>query len=210
MAVFDFVDESALRRNQSWLAQAQVDGETVGLMLYRLTGDGPTQYTLSANRFYYHTSQGKYLLLQWIARHVDQAKQVELWLPAFERPETWLSDMDVEPGRLAFTPMGRVVDVAQLGGIRTGPGHLKVRVVDPLCPWNRNVWRLESANGRLQVRPGSKADCELSIQGLSALVYGAHDPGDMAIRGWGDAPPEVLERMRAIFPHRLAYLHEWF
>jgi hypothetical protein len=50
----------------------------------------------------------------------------------------------------------------------------------------------------------------LSIQGLSALVYGAHDPGDFPIRGWSDRSPEVQATMRAMFPRKLAYLHEWF
>ena len=210
MATFDFVDPASAQWNHSWQAQAQVDGKTVGLMLYRLSGKGPTQYTLSASRFYYGTAQAKYLLLQWIARHIDQANQVELWLPAFERPETWLSDMDVAPEKGRFTPMGRIVDLAQLVGLQTGPGHFQVRVRDPHCPWNEGCWRLETANGRLQVRRSSEADCELSIQGLSALVYGAHDPGDLWVRGWGDPSPETLATMRAMFPPKLAYLHEWF
>jgi predicted acetyltransferase len=210
MATFDYVDQVSVQRNRSWLAQAKVDGETVGLMQYYLTGERETEYTLRAGRFYYRTSRGKYLLLQWIAQHIDQANQVELWLPAFELPETWLSDMNVSIDRPPFTPMARVVDLAQIGGMQTGPGHVSVRVHDPHCPWNKGTWRLETANGRLQVRPGSQADCELSIQGVSALVYGAHDPGDFPVRGWGDPSPEMVATMRAMFPPKLAYLHEWF
>jgi hypothetical protein len=210
MAIFDFVDQASLQRSRYWLAQAKVDGETVGLMQYYLTGERETEFTLRAGRFYYRTSQGKYLLLQWIARHIDQANRAELWLPAFEQPETWLSDIDISLDRPPHTPMGRVVDLAQINGMRTGPGRLAVRVHDSLCPWNEETWRLESANGRLQVRSGGVADCELSIQGISALVYGAHDPGDFPVRGWGHPSPEVLATMRAMFPPRLAYLHEWF
>ena len=55
-----------------------------------------------------------------------------------------------------------------------------------------------------------EADCALSIQGLSALVYGAHDPGDFQVRGWGDPSPDTLATMRVMFPQKLAYLHEWF
>lgn len=210
MAKFDFVRQVDVQRNRFWLAQAKVDGETVGLMQYNLTGEHETEYNLRAGRFYYRTSQGKYLLLQWIARHIDQANRAELWLPAFEQPETWLSDMDVSLDRPPHTPMGRVVDLSQINGMRTGPGHLAVRVRDPLCPWNRGTWQLESANGQLQVCQGGEANCELSIQGLSALVYGAHDPGDFPIRGWSDPSPEVQATMRAMFPRKLAYLHEWF
>jgi predicted acetyltransferase len=210
MAKFDFVRQVDVQRNRFWLAQAVVDGETVGLMQYNLTGEHETEYTLRAGRFYYRTSRGKYLLLQWIARHIDQANRAELWLPAFEQPETWLSDMNISLDRPPHTPMGRVVDLAQINGMRTGPGRLCVCVRDPLCPWNAGVWRLESANGRLQIRQGGQADCELTIQGVSALVYGAHDPGDFPIRGWGNPSPEVLATMRTMFPPKLAYLHEWF
>jgi hypothetical protein len=168
------------------------------------------EYALRAGRFYYHTSRGKYLLLQWIARHVDQANRAELWLPAFEHPETWLSDMNIALDRPPFTPMGRVVDLAQIGGMQSSPGRFSVRVRDPYCPWNEDTWRLVTDNGRLQVRRGGEPDCELSIQGISALVYGAHDPGDFPIRGWGDPSPELLGTMRRMFPPKLAYLHEWF
>jgi predicted acetyltransferase len=133
-----------------------------------------------------------------------------MWLPAFELPETWLADMNVTLGTAYFTPMGRVVDVAQIGGMHTGPGRLTVRISDPLCPWNEGDWQLETVEGRLQVSPAHGADCTLSIQGLSALVYGAHDPADLPLRGWGDPSPETVGAMREMFPHRLPYLHELF
>ncbi len=108
--------------------------------------------------------------------------------------------------------MGRVVDVAKLGGMHTGPGRFTARIADPLCPWNEKTWQFETVDGLLQV---SSADanavgCDLSIQGLTALVYGTHDPGDFAIRGWGSPPPELQSAMRAIFPPMVPHLHERF
>jgi hypothetical protein len=50
----------------------------------------------------------------------------------------------------------------------------------------------------------------LSIQGVSALVYGAHDPADFYVRGWGDPSPKVQAAMREMFPPALAHLHEMF
>jgi GNAT superfamily N-acetyltransferase len=55
----------AQMRNRSWLALARVGGQVEGLMLYDLKGEEPTQLTLRVQRFYYDTSQAKYLLLQW-------------------------------------------------------------------------------------------------------------------------------------------------
>ncbi len=210
MALFDIGDKANARRNPFWLALARADGEITGLMLYDLRGERETEFNLRAFRFYYRTSQGKYLLLQWIARHIDQANRAELWLPPFDLPETWLADMNVTVETAYFTPMGRVVDLAQIGGMCTGPGGFSVCVCDPLCPWNEGIWRLETVDGRLQVRPAQAADCALSIQGVSALIYGVHDPADFCVRGWGDPSPEVQAGMQEMFPPMLPYLHEVF
>jgi predicted acetyltransferase len=200
----------AQKSNRSWLALAQVDGEPAGLLLYELKGEEVTQFTLRAYRFYYDNSRARYLLLQWIARHVDQASQAELWLPCYEHPETWLADLQVRTESQARAPMARVVDVAGLGGMGTGPGRFSARIADPLCPWNEASWHFESVDGHLQVGPARRAECDLTIQALSALVYGTHDPGDFAFRGWGPPPAALQATLRAIFPPLLPHLHEYF
>ncbi len=206
-------EERARRKNRAWLALAQVDGEVVGLMLYRTEGEDVTQFTMRGHRFYYDTSQAKYLLLQWIARHVDQVSEVELWLPPDRHPETWLADLHVSAESPPRSPMGRVVDLAELGGMETGPGRFVARISDPFCPWNEGnaaAWTFETVDGRLQVRPTGEPDCDLTIQALAALVYGTHDPGDFPFRGWGDPTAEVQATMRKMFPPRAPYLHAYF
>jgi len=210
MALFDHPDRFSAQRNTFWLALARVGGQVVGLMLYDLKGQTIADFTLRALRFYYDTGQGKYLLLQWLARHADQATRVEISLPPFELPETWLADISVTTESVIPGPMGRVVDVAKLGGMRTGQGHFAARVTDPLCPWNQATWQFETADGLLRVSAAARADCDLSIQALAALVYGTHDPGDFAIRGWGNPAPGVQAAMRAIFPPMVPHLHEHF
>jgi predicted acetyltransferase len=204
--------EQAQKHNRSWVALAKVDGELVGLMLYDLHGKDVGEFTLRAHRFYYDTGQAKYLLLQWIARHVDQASEVELWLPPFEQPETWLADLQVTTTSQKRAPMGRVVDVANIDGMQTGPGHFVARINDPLCPWNEAAWQFETVDGVLQVSraDAEQIDCDLTIQALTALVYGTHDPDDFANRGWGNPPPETQSTMRAMFPPRQPFLHEYF
>ena len=210
MAMFVIGDRAAAQRNRLWMALAKVQGETVGLMLYQIKGDHETQFLFSAVRFYYETSLGRYLLLQWIARHTDQASQAEIWLAPFEQPETWLSDMQVKTESQVRAPMSRVLDVSRLGGMQIGPGRFSARIADPLCPWNEGLWRFESADGALQVTRADEADCDLSIQALTALVYGTHDPDDFAIRGWGNPSPQVQATLRAMFPPMTPYLHESF
>lgn len=62
----------------------------------------------------------------------------------------------------------------------------------------------------LEVRPTDETDCDLSIQALAALIYGTHDSGDFAIRGWGNPSPQEQEAMRTMFPPMVPYLHEFF
>jgi len=212
MAMFVDFDgqKEAAQSNRSWLAQAKVDGKVVGLMVYNLKGDEMMNYDLRAVRFYYRTSQGKYLLLAWLARHIDQAGKVEMWLPSYEQPNTWLHDIRPKLEPVFVAPMGRVLDVSKLGGMQTGQGSFRAQNRDPDCPWNDGIWKFGGDSGTLEVTPAQHADFDLSIQGLSALVYGVNDPTDFAIRGWGDPPPETQSTLREIFPPKLPYLHEYY
>ncbi len=207
---FDYGDKASANRNLFWVAQAKVDGKTEGLMMYRLLGDEPTKYIFMATRFYYLTSRARYLLLNWIARHVDQAERAELWLPADEYPETWLADLQIKVESATRPAMSRVLDVEKTGGMSVGEGSFSARVTDPLCPWNEGVWRFEGCDGRLQVSKASGADCDLTIQGLSALVSGTHDPQDLSLRGWGNPNPALQTVLRTIFPRMCPFLHEMF
>jgi hypothetical protein len=100
--------------------------------------------------------------------------------------------------------------VAKIGGMEVRAGHFSIELSDPACPWNEGVWTFEAVNGVLRVEKGKKADCRLSIQGLSALVYGTNDPASFAVRGWGNPEPKVQTVMRDMFPLKNAFLMEMF
>lgn len=210
MAIFEHDQKASAQSNNSWLALAKVDGELVGVMLYDLKGDRIMEFHLRAIRFYHDTSQAKYLLLAWIARHIDQASQAEIWLPPFEQPETWLADMRIAMEPAFISPMGRVIDVAGISGVHTGPGCFSAQIIDPLCPWNEGIWQFEARDGVLQVSPAGEADFSLSIHALAALVYGTNDPDSFAIRDWGNPPAHVQQTMRTMFPPLVPFLHELF
>ncbi len=210
MALFDQGNRAWANKNLMWAAMAKFDGKIEGFMMYQLQGDESTKYNLSALRFFYKTSRARYLLLNWIARHIDQAEQVELRLPAGEYPETWLEDLRLktEP---AFGPaMSRILDVAKIGGMQVGEGIFSARIIDPICPWNEGGWRFESIDGRLQVSKVAHVECELSIQGLSALIAGVYEPQDFIYRGWGNPDPALQATMRVMFPQACPYMHEMF
>jgi predicted acetyltransferase len=191
-------------QNRSWLAIARVGRDPVGIMCYRLRG---RDQSMPVRPFFYHDSRGRYLLLEWLARHDGQTKTLDLRLSPAERPETWLADLKVQ-SRGTTSPMGRVIDLCALQGVRTGPGRFVAQIHDPLCPWNEGCYQFETIDGALHVTPAQYAECDLSIQGLSALAYGTNDPGDLPFRGWGDPAAETQVAMRAMFPPMQPYLHE--
>jgi predicted acetyltransferase len=210
MAFFDMGDKMVAQQNKLWVALAKVNGEIEGLMLYNLHGEEVTKFNFGAYRFYYSTSRSKYLLLNWVARHIDQVDKVEIWLPPYEHPETWLADIQVKIESQVRAPMSRVLNVAQIGGMETGEGSFCAIIADPICPFNEGKWKFESIEGRLQVSKTDDADCELTIQGLTSLIFGTHDPQDFPLRGWGNPTPEIQSIMRLMFPPLTPFLHENF
>ncbi len=210
MTFFDAADPNAINRNRVWIALTTFDGQIEGVMLYRLQGEEALRFTFSATRFYYHTSRARYLMLNWIARHIDQAEKVELWLPPDEYPETWLADIQVKVDTAQRPGMSRVLDVEKIGGMQVGEGGFSARVIDPLCPWNEGAWHFEEQAGSLTVSQTHHSDCELTIQGLSALISGTHNPQDFPLRGWGNPSPELQAIQQKMFPRLSPFMHEMF
>ena len=210
MAFFDVGDRLIANRNRMWVALAKFEDDIEGLMMYRITGEEVTKYNFVAYRFYYRTSRARYLMLNWIARHVDQADRVEIWLQVDEYPETWLADMEVKVETAIRPAMSRVLDVERLGGMNIGEGSFTAQIIDPLCLWNEGAWQFESRDGKLEVSKTSKAECQLTVQGLTALINGTHDPQDFPLRGWGDPNPVFQSTMREMFPRMIPFMHENF
>ena len=106
--------------------------------------------------------------------------------------------------------MGRVLNLPEISGMQVGDGNFSAKITDPMCPWNEGVWTFESVDGKLEVTEGKNADCELNIQGLSALVYGTIDPTSFSIRGWGDPSLKAQAVMREMFRLETPYLLQYF
>jgi predicted acetyltransferase len=201
------VAEQWRSRFDRWMAIARYQGQVVGLMTYQITG---YRDTLKAQNFFYASSRGKYLLLSWLAHHADQVNQVELEIPPYEHAETWLSDLNIKHKSSEWVaPMGRVLNVRQIGGMQTGTGSFTARIIDPDCPWNEGSFRFATENGGLVVSEASSAAVTLTIQALSALAYGTHDPDDFALRGWAEGmTDELVATLRNMFPRLYPHMHE--
>lgn len=209
---YDFLREFEMfyKRPDLWLAIARDEaGEIIGVMPYKITAFWGT---FEIPHIFTSSSLGRYLLLQFAAKHLDQTTEVDIRrLHPDARPETWISDLGVkaEPD-IWLTPMGRVLNVLALAGMSVETGAFSAKISDSQCDWNNGIFRFESVNGLLQVTKTDKADCDLSIQGLSALIYGSHNPEDFQWRGWINPSAETLAQMRQIFPPMQPYLFSIF
>jgi len=198
--------------NTHWTAIARDDaGEIVGMLVFKITG-----YTerLEVHRFYTTNVLGRYLLLDWIGRHVDQVKIATICLPPDVFPETWYRDLNAtvttdDPHAWA-APSGRIIDVRGLTGIGAGDGEITVRIEDEFAAWNTGVFTFTGANGELTVTEGGEPQTTLTIQGLAALVFAGYDPASYVYRGWGDPDAASQATLAAIFPPAAPFLHELF
>ncbi len=199
--------------NRNWLALARIDGEVRGVMIYQLEqGDDQYTFKINAPHFYADDVVARGLLLNWIARHVDQVSEASLVLMPTEAAELWWPDLNVRY-REGDSPLGRVANVLGLAGLPVGPGAFSARIEDALCGWNTGSYRFQSVDGALTVAPlaeSASIHCTLTIQGLGALVYGTHDPAWIPFRGWGNPTPEIQAVLRGMFPPMAPYLHEIF
>jgi predicted acetyltransferase len=195
---------------EQWIVIARdQDGKVIGAMPYRISG---FRERYEVPSFFSSNPLGRYLLLQWAGQHVDQTTEFDVKLAPFERPETWLADLEMRSDPdIWITPLGRVLDVRGLSGIGAGDGEISVRIQDASCAWNNLTVRLTGSGGTLDVTPVSHpAELELTINGLSALVYGTNDPDDFQWRGWGNPTPAQAAILRRMFPIAQPWLYSLF
>ena len=86
---------------------------------------------LVAFDFLFDSPAGKYLLLDWIARHLDQVATVKLVLKPDLVGETLFTDIRPDIERYFVAPMGRVIAVEALAGLPVGDGELNINLTDP-------------------------------------------------------------------------------
>jgi len=209
MSLFTIPNSQEAQEHEAWLAFARNNGNVIGLIQYKLSDQSLNQ-TMNAFDFLFSNAQGKFMLLNWIARHIDQVGKVILRLKPGQFGETLFTDIQPEYSKFFVAPMARIVNIRELAGLPAGPGEITINVSDPDCGWNTGVWQLSSDEGRLSVKPGQQADCNLTIQGLTALVYGVYDPDEFSLRGWGDPNPDQQTTLRQMFPQAVPYLHTMY
>ena len=209
MALFSIPNLQAAQEHEAWLVFARQKGKVTGVLHYKLA-DQILNQTMNTFDFLFSNPQGKFLLLNWIARHIDQVGKVILRLKPGQVGETLFTDIQPEHSRFFVAPMARVVNVHRLAGLPAGSGEITIKITDPDCDWNTGIWQLSSKDGRLLLKKAQQPDCALTIHGLAALVYGVYDPDEFSSRGWGDPTPDQQNTLRQMFPPIMPYLHTMY
>lgn len=209
MAVFAMPQTYTGKALDYWLAVARQDEKILGIMRYNLTGQIMDQ-KFTAPDFLFINAKGKFLLLNWIARHIDQATQVELTLNPAIYGENLFTGIRPQFEGLFVAPMARVVCLEALQGIPCGRGGIKIEITDSDCGWNKGVWEFSSDEGQLNLRKSQKADCTLTIEGLTGLIYGVYSPDEIVSRNWRKIDWEKQRRLIEMFPPAVPYLHETY
>ncbi len=206
MALFSIAQREAAKSHEAWLVLARKEGQIVAAMNYTLKEQIMNQTLLAYDVLYKHP-EGKFSLLHWIARHLDQVTKVILTIQPDQSGENFYTDLRPEYQGVFVPPMGRVVNLIKLNGMPCGEGAISIALTDQNCPWNTGAWTLTGEGGKLSISRGGVPNCSLSIQGLSALIYGVTDPAEFPLRGWGNPDPEQQAQLKRLFPPVLPYLH---
>ncbi|HTI15414.1 MAG TPA: GNAT family N-acetyltransferase [Dictyobacter sp.] len=208
MSLFAEKTQTWMRDKQShWLAVARVQGEVKGILLYKMrTND---KDNMDVEHFFYEDNQGKYLLLEWFARHIDHIQEINVRISPAEHPEIWWPDLSIQL-EAHKAPLGRIITISALDGMQVGDGTFTAHIHDQYCPWNEGSYRFASSEGQLRITPAENAECAITIQALTGLVQGTHDPSTFAVREWGDPNEDVQTTMRQMFSPQLPFLHEEF
>ncbi|MFW5729646.1 MAG: GNAT family N-acetyltransferase [Spirochaetota bacterium] len=197
-------------------------GRTLGGAIFRKEGAEPDG-TLRIAGYRFTERDGLGALLRFIALHIDQCNTVVMnAAPASLHGRLFQHTGDID-GEVRIHAMRRpwmirIVDVvAALRGIPApAAGELELSVTDEHCPWNNGTYRLSSAGAGLEVdvngcnpkRDGSShpdtPSASVTIQQLSALLYGTHAPAEILRTAVG-ATPTAVNLLAAWFPERFLW-----
>ena len=185
----------------------------IGCMVYSTKG---FQSDLVVSTFLYLNSYGKHLLFRNLSLHIDQFSTVKFPVAPAEHPENWFDDLRLQITNREWIPaaMARVVNVAGLEGLPVSHGSIIVKISDLMCDWNTGIFQLSSNSGKLlitKMTAQTKFSCELTIEGLTALVYGNYVLDDLKLRKWYiEQESDSASILENLFPFRLPFMFDTF
>lgn len=199
-------------QHSTWFMSVEEGDQITGGISYKIDLE---KEVMAVKAVFWHTRNAKLNVLDFMARHVDQVKQIRMPLLPGEEPHLWVSDdwqVDIL-SREDYSwgpPMGRIVTISGLEGISVGDATANFSVKDDQAPWNCGTWTFSCENGTLRVTEGGAPGGEVHIAGLSAMLFSGLDPLTLPHRGWGSVDDATAEALKTLFPPVTPYLHELF
>ncbi|MCP5098544.1 MAG: hypothetical protein GY943_23590, partial [Chloroflexi bacterium] len=160
---------------------------------------------IKVREMYWQSLEARDRLFGYLAAHADAAPFTWLPLRYGTNFHVWSEQptMQLKADINFVVMMGRVIDVVGTLADLPAPiaGELVIGVTDEQCAWNNGRYNVVAENGRLSTTPTDRsADLHLTIQALSALVYGALSADELVHRGWlTGASNEALNLLQVWF-----------
>ncbi len=150
IAMFSRTNVQRHEKSNMWVIFAIIDDVDSGMMIFSTKG---FEREMVVNTFMHDNSQAKYILLQHLASHRDQFKEIKMRVLAYDTPENWAYDLKAVIRSRDWIPsaMGRIVDIAGLSGIEVGDGQINISIVDEYCDWNTGIWKFCAVDNKLEV-----------------------------------------------------------
>ena len=201
------------------------EGRTTGYVVYTLKPDErpdfpihwapePQGFALVARELVWETTAAARSLLGFLAAQRTIGTDLYWNGPANDPLLTFVPEHHptLQGG---FTWMMRMVHVSEALRLRGYPAGLdaevRLRVVDPVVPGNDGAISLRVRDGHAEVEPASRADLQVTVNGLAALYSGWMSPYDATRAGLlTGATGEELATLARLFQGTSPYLNEMF
>jgi predicted acetyltransferase len=143
-------------------------------------------------RFCPTTLEAKHTLFHYIYLFSDQLIRAALPLypKIMDNYQSWIQGHTKTEIKQHMVSMVRIVNVERVFEEIKVPsvdfGNINIEVIDPMCEWNNGILKLYEDNGKLHSNfyPDETVDAKISIEGLSALLYGTLSIDEIEYFGW--------------------------
>ncbi len=203
--------------NRKIVVARNQDGEPEGVIVYSIKGYGEGHNwvetgEMNIGEFHWTSLEGRDTLLNFIYGHADQIKNVRTVISSVsEDYYQWLSDMHTPNISSNIVSMARIIDVKlALENIKVPcSGEAIIRIDDPHFAWNDRVFKFYEEAGVLKVdEVNGEANSHLTIEGLTAILYGTLDEPRLRRLGWMQG--QEIPILKDWFPRMVPWLTENF
>ncbi|MHA1454221.1 MAG: sterol carrier protein domain-containing protein, partial [Promethearchaeota archaeon] len=226
---FDDRWEELTKDFPSWLVVVyNSKGKVEGAMSYGVSGYGNKIFgennvgRMGRIRFYPKTVAGKHALFHFVYLHSEQlVKAAFQLLPHQDNFQSWIQDHIKTEIKQHLISMVRINIVEGLFDEMSVPDvdyevyneDISFEVQDPMCEWNNGILKLWEKDGVLHSKlfPNESVDTKITIEGLSALLYGTMTVEEVEYFGWiKNLSEEDKDLLSVWFPRREYYCTEFF